>query len=311
MDTFERPSIGLALSGSGNRTTFYIGFLEVLDEAKVPIDYIAACSGGSLVAAAYACGSLREFRDEALNLTKDQLKGFFTKRNGKGGLYSLDNVEETLQKFTKGLKFEEVRPLMGFVAVDLQNGEQVVLSMGDIARAARISCTLPGLFEPVKWGGRTLIDGGLLSFIPVDVAKQAGMDIVIGVNMRGTKHIFTQRQMTLKKVMNAIKKLFLIEEIDSAINGLLKIEKENDWEEGMGVFTVLGKSLDLAIKASQTDKQVDLTCDLMIKPEMPHPNQTNVDQFYHYYEIGRRTAKKYLPEIQRLIKAKSKLTAPL
>src|SRR5581483_258660 len=96
-----RPKIGLALSGSGNRTTFYIGFLEALSEAGIPIDFISASSGGSLVAAAFACGTLQEFKAVTLALDNEKLKQYIIRSKGRGGFYSLDKVEEEMLKFTK------------------------------------------------------------------------------------------------------------------------------------------------------------------------------------------------------------------
>ena len=65
-------------------------------------------------------------------------------------------------------------PPKAFVAADIETGEQVVLCMGDIARAACISCVLPGVFEPVTWGNRVLVDGGILNQMPLDVVKDFG-----------------------------------------------------------------------------------------------------------------------------------------
>ena len=174
----NRPKVGLALSGSGSRLVFYIGFLEELTAQGVPIDYIAAMSGASIAAAALACGTMQNLKKIALSIDKKSIMEMMPK--GKGGLYSLDVLEDFGRKeITDGKQFEEVRPNLGFVSSDIETGEQVVLSMGDIARGARISCTLPFFFEAVKWGGRTLVDGGLLNFIPVDVVRDAGMDIVV------------------------------------------------------------------------------------------------------------------------------------
>src|ERR1700722_10319791 len=138
----ERITIGLALSGAGNRSSFYIGFLEVFDKHALKLDYISTMSGGALVAAAYACGNLEEFKKEILTLNKNNLKKFIAKSGGKGGLYSLEPLEQEMLRFTQGKTFEEVAPKMAFVCVDIENGQQVILCMGDIAHAARISCTV-------------------------------------------------------------------------------------------------------------------------------------------------------------------------
>ncbi|MDE2311604.1 MAG: patatin-like phospholipase family protein [Patescibacteria group bacterium] len=295
-------TLGLALSGSGNRTTFYIGFLEVFAEQNIKIDYLAASSGGSMVAAAYACGTLSEFKEVILALNNEKLKQFIGPGR-RGGLYSLDPMEEKMREFTKGKTFEEVRPLMSFVTVDIENGEQVNLCMGDIAHACRISCTLPGVFEPAKWGNRTLVDGGIVNLVPVDALKQFPVDVTIGVNMRGTRHIFSNKQMTLKKVYNFFKKVLFIDEMEALFNGAF--EKKNlDFEISPPLFNVLGKSLDLAIRSSKQDGRADLSCDLMIDPGLPLLKRDIYTQFHPFYEMGRKCAEDNLPRIRELVRRK-------
>lgn len=306
MDQTGRTTLGLALSGGGNRSTFYVGFLEVFQEAGVKIDYIAACSGGSLVAAAFVCGTLPEFKKEILRLDKDSLKTYFTKGAGQGGLYSLDLLEEKIREFTGGRHFEDIRPLMGFVAADIETGEKIVLSMGDIARAARISCTIPGIFEPVKWGGRTLVDGGLLSMVPGDVLKSASMDFSVGVNMRGTRHIFTEKQIAAKRIFNFLKKILLVDEIEDAVGAFIKPE-DDDFEKNPKLFSVLGKSLDLAILANRTNNEPAEACDYTITPKIPKLKNGNFSSQWleFYYREGRKSALEHLPIIKKLIAEKT------
>ena len=200
-------TLGLALSGSGNRTTFYIGFLEVLNEAGIKVDYISACSGGSLVASAYACGTLKEFKDYVMALGFKGVREIMTKESGQGGLYKLDYLEEILnQKVTKGMNFEEVSPKMVFTAVDIKNGELVDLCMGDIAHASRISCTTPALFEASTWGNRILVDGGVLSVVPVASLKMFNPDVTVSLDLAQTPYVFTGVQINAKKVYNFFKK---------------------------------------------------------------------------------------------------------
>lgn len=296
----SRPTIGLALSGSGNRTTFYIGFLEVLQEHNITIDYLSASSGGSLVAAAYACGSLPELKKFALALTNESIKKYIIRGSKKGGLYSLDAWEDQMRVFTKGLNFEDVRPHMAFSAVDIENAEQINICMGDIARAARISCTLPGVFEPTKWGNRVLVDGGLLTQVPLSALKQFPVDISIGVNMSGIKHIFSPGQIALRKIFNSFKRVLFIDNFFYIMRGLLP-ERELNKEENPSMLSVLGKSLDLAIEANQKETTDDLTCDYLINSE-PLLLKTDIKTLFNlYYEKGRKCAQEHMPKIQGLI----------
>lgn len=319
------PKIGLALSGASTRSIFYIGFLEVLTEHNIPIDYIAAMSSSAIVAAAYACGTLPQLKNWTLKLNKDVLINSLEKSNGKSGLYTLDIAEQILRTFTRDLKFEDVRPLMGFLATDLDRGEVVVLSMGDIAKAARISCTLPGLFEPLNWGNRTLIDGGLLSVVPGDVAVNAGMDLVIGVHLRTTRHIFSKWQMVAKKGVNKLKSLLLLNQAERLWQKMSQRLEEMEFfsqypdlddfrgkTPSQGVFGILGKSLDLAIEAQKKQEALgdNFDCDLLIVPDFENQGKWKRYLYLHFtdfgnieelYELGRSTALEYIPQIQKMI----------
>lgn len=298
----RRPTLGLALGGSGSRTSFYIGFLEVFQEMGLQIDYIAASSGASIVASAYACGTLGELKKTALSLDNDNVKQYIT-RAKHGGLYSLDGMEQKIREFTKGKTFGEVRPLMSYTAVDIVNGEQINLCMGDIARACRISCTLPGIFEPVKWGNRTLVDGGLLNLVPLEALKQFPVDVTVGIDIPGTKFIFSGGQMTARKLFNAFKKMLFIDEMQQLLSRVFE-NGETDAEKKPGFFSVLGKSMDLAIQANEQERLQDMQCDLMICPDIPKLKPAFFIQYHPFYEMGRQTALEYAPKIRELIKQK-------
>jgi NTE family protein len=306
METTSRPKLGLALGGSGSRTSFYIGFLEVFDEEGITIDYISASSGASIIASAYACGSLSEIKEWALSLGNENIKQYISQAE-RGGLYSLDGMEQKMREFTQGKTFDEVRPLMSFATVDIETGQQINLCMGDIAKACRISCTLPGIFEPEKWGNRTLVDGGLLNLVPVNALKQFPVDITIGVDIPGTKFIFTGGQMTLRKVFNMAKKILFVNEMGQLLSKVFG-EREIDLEKSSNFFSVLGKSMDLAIKANKHAEDQDMSCDLMITPDIPKLKPKLLVQYHPFYEMGRECALAHVPRIKTIITQKEKVT---
>ncbi len=307
-----QPSVGLALSGSGNRSTFYVGFLEGMDKANVPIHYIAACSGGSLVAAAYGAGKLQEFKEIILHLNSKNLKGFVESSKTRSGLYTLAPFEQKLRLLFNGLTFEEAKPKMAFAAVDIDNGEEVVLCMGDVARAACISCSVPGLFEPALWGNKILVDGGLLNIVPINLLNQAGLDITIGINVRGAKRIFGQQQLSVKKFFNWAKKILPIESMETLLDKIFNKSTEDfgstNYERG--VLEILGKSLDVAMWANKKSPEID-PCDYLIDLDLPKITYFSFtpETLKFYYEEGLKQAQVHAPKILELIKKKSKFSA--
>ena len=320
------PKVGLAFSGASSRSVFYVGFLEVLKENEFPIDYIAAMSGAAVVAAGYACGSLDEVKSLALKLDKEVIFSLIERSKGRGGFYQMNKVEEMLRVYTKNLNFEDVTPKLGFVATDIINGEEVVLQVGDIARAICASCTLPGIFEPVAWGNKSLVDGGIMNIVPGDVAQAAGCDVVIGIDMRATRHVFSPWQIVLKKYINAVKRVLWPSQMDELwqrMSNMLdytylfdaypKVEQWEDKQLYPNLFGVLGRSLDLAIEAQHKQQDPNFNCDLLIVPETPTIPFWKKYLFMHFtdfthtedlYLAGRTTAKQYLPQLWQLLARK-------
>lgn len=317
------PKIGLAFSGASSRSIFYIGFLEVLKERGFDFDYIAAMSGASIVAASYACNTSHELKRLAFSLDKEVLYNFIERSEGKRGIYHMNKIEEMLRTYTRNMTFEETRPALGFVATDLDSGAEVVLQVGDIAKAICASCTLPGIFEPVIWGNKHLVDGGLVNIVPGNVAREAGCDIVIGIDMRATRHVFSSWQIWLKKFANVIKRILWPRRVDAMwqrVSDLLEntffmdayphVTPVTDQSRFPNMFSVLGRTLDIAIEAQKKQKDHSFGCDLLIVPETPTPPNWKKYLFLHFtdfsnneelYQSGREAAEKYLPKMKQLL----------
>ena len=331
METSEnKRTLGLAFSGASARSVFYIGFLEVLQENKIKVDYISATSGSSIVAAAYACGTLPKLKDTVLKIDKEYLFSLIEKSGLKNGLYSLEKMEEEMRKFTDDLNFQDVRPLMGFVCTDLHNGREVVLEMGNIARAVCASCAIPGIFEPIKWGNWDLVDGGLLNVVPGEIVKNSGVDVVVAINLTPTERIFGPIEMTVKKTSDIIKKVLMLKHAGRALRYVKKAMEKNRYfsyfmeaeqavnrQEFPGMFSVLGRAMDLSLEAQKhvNRAQDNFGCDIMIRPKMTYVSNWKRIFYMHFadfkqtkvmYLAGRQSALKYLPKINELLEASSR-----
>lgn len=322
--TKQRPKIGLALSGAAARSAFYIGFLEQMDAHGIPIDAIAAQSGATIIAATYACGTLEKFKKYLFSINKkDLLRLVLQKGENGGGFYSLDAIEEDWrEKFTLGKKMEDVSPELIFVAADLERGEVVRLQMGDIAHNSRISSTIPGVFEPVYWGNRTLVDGGLISYIPADLVRESGADIVIGVSVRATKHMFYRSQLMLRDWYNTVKRAVVVRPARTLLQLANKLSENDDLpdyddiqelaseDNPPKVFSVLGRSIDLAVEASKRTRSMNdpnFGCDILLKQGVAGWGEgINVSKLESLYMEGVQAGKKYCPQIKAYIENYSK-----
>jgi len=174
--------IGLALGSGGARGIAHIGVLQVLEENNVPIHMVSGCSIGSIVGSIYAAGTdLRLLVKLILSLTARDIMD--PGIPGKGGLLQGNKMEEMVRVLTHDKDIGQTRIPFYCTAVDLESGQLHVFTKGKIARAVRASMSIPGMFAPTKIDGRWYIDGGALEEIPVDVLRENGADVVIGVDL--------------------------------------------------------------------------------------------------------------------------------
>jgi NTE family protein len=179
------PRVAVVLGGGAARGFAHVGVLSVLEEARIPIELVVGTSVGSLVGAMYADGRNRfELEHLARDLERDDFFDFgITPALFGTGLASGDRLEEWAREHLRARRIEDLRIPYAAVATDLDTGAPVVLRSGDLARAVRASCAVPGVFEPVVQEGRLLVDGGVVSNLPVREARALGADVVIAVDV--------------------------------------------------------------------------------------------------------------------------------
>ena len=176
--------IGLVLGSGGARGLAHIGILRVLEREKIPIDLIVGTSMGSLIGGIYASGMDAVTMEEiAINISWQQTARFFTPTISKAGLVDGNKIEKLLESFIGKKRIKDLKIPFATVSTDIENGKQAVIKNGKVSRAIRASCSIPGIFTPLKHRNRFLVDGGLVNPVPVDVAREMGADIVIGVNV--------------------------------------------------------------------------------------------------------------------------------
>jgi len=218
----DKPLIGLALSGGGARALSQIGVLKALDEAGIETNVIVGTSMGSIVGGLYASGFTIDELDSialnsnwggmlSLNQKKSRSELFIDQKiTDDRALFALrlDGLKPVLptsfsegQKLTNflylltnqapvhpGKNFDDLWIKYRAVCTDLVTGDLVVLANGQLSRAMRASSSVTFFLEPVNWDDKLLVDGGLLSNIPVDITKENGADLIIAVNTTSPLH---------------------------------------------------------------------------------------------------------------------------
>lgn len=173
--------VGLALSGGAARGIAHIGALKALEEARIPIDMIAGVSSGALIGALYASGlDIETIESVALGL---RWKEFADLTPPRMGLISGKGIEEFVSKYTKVKEFGELKIPLAVVTTDLITEKEVVFRKGALAKIVQASCSIPGVYTPVKYEDMLLIDGGIVNILPTGVLRRMGADFVIGVDV--------------------------------------------------------------------------------------------------------------------------------
>jgi NTE family protein len=175
----DRPRVGLALAGGFARGIAHIGVLRVLQEAGIPIDCVAGTSVGALIAVGFCAGTSLDEMEKVGASTSFTDFGRWTP--SWLGLATNQRMEKYLARFTAVKTFEELQTPLAIAATDIVEGVSVYYSHGSIIPPLRASCAYPGLFVPIQYENRTLVDGFLTAPVPIEGALLLGADIVVAV----------------------------------------------------------------------------------------------------------------------------------
>lgn len=285
------PRLGLALGGGGARGGIHVGVLKVLDEAGVPVSFVAGTSIGALVGAFYALSlsgkkleerlksylSSDTFRRARFNLMAqaDGLKDapFFTRIASfikkefllamaltRPHLIPREQFIENLAYFIPDVRVEGTRIPFAAMATDLETGEAVLIKEGSLRDAVYASCTYPGVVEAVRLRGRLLVDGGVVAMVPVEAVKSLGADLVLAVNAEKC--------------------------IGEDVEGLSGIE-------------VLFRADD--IMAAELTRIQTQKADILIHPGVGNIKWYDFQKMPQYVAVGEKAAREKLPEIREAL----------
>ena len=210
-----RKKVGLVLSGGGAKGMAHIGAIKIIEEAGIPIDYVVGTSMGSIIGGLYSIGYTPEQMDSMVRkqdwafLLSDQILRKDMKMQEReadekyvisvpfnksaiqdltGGLIKGQNISNLFSELTLGyhdsLDFNKLPIPFACVSENIVKGEEYVFHDGVLSTAMRASMAIPGVFTPVRLDSMVLVDGGVVNNYPVNVAKQMGADVIIGVDVQ-------------------------------------------------------------------------------------------------------------------------------
>ena len=269
----QRKKVGVVLSGGGAKGMAPIKALKVIEEAGIPIDYIAGTSMGAIVGGLYAIGYTPEQLDSmvrkqnwtfllsdrikrsAMSLTdRERSEKFivsipFTKSPkdaaSSGGIIKGQNLANLFSDLTMGyhdsINFDKLPIPFACVAANVVNGEQIIFHNGILSTAMRASMAIPGVFTPVRQDSMVLVDGGIVNNYPADVVKAMGADVIIGVD-----------------VQNALKKADKLNSAPDILGQIVDITCQSNHEKNVDLTdTYIRVNVDGYSSASFTPAAID------------------------------------------------------
>jgi len=181
----KKVDVALVLGAGGSRALAHLGVLEVLEEEGIPIDLIVGCSAGSLMGALYADNpNAKQIKEKVINLKKDDLLDVSIKASMVAPVAVQGNaLEHFVVKNLAAKNFEQLKIPLVAVATNVVNNHMVLLRSGPIAPAVHASSALPPVFAPVTLYNETLVDGGVIAPVPVQVARLYKPRLLIAVDI--------------------------------------------------------------------------------------------------------------------------------
>jgi NTE family protein len=175
--------VGLALGGGAARGFAHIGVLRRLLAKGIKPNVIAGTSIGAVIGGCYAAGYLDELEEWARQLTRRRIFGYLDFNLGGSGLIGGSRLAAKLSEELGELTFQDLPIRMSAIATEIGTGHEIWLTRGPLVDAMSASYALPGIFPPVRIGGRWLMDGALVNPLPVSAARAFGAQVVIAVNL--------------------------------------------------------------------------------------------------------------------------------
>lgn len=264
-------TVGLVLSGGGARGFAHIGVLRILEAAGAHFDVIAGTSMGAIVGALYAAGHSADEIEELAATTSWRDVVDLSLRTG---LMKGERLHELLEAHLPAT-FEELKTPLAVITTDIESGEEVVHTEGELIAPVRASAAFPGAFEPIHLDGRALTDGGIVNNLPVSAA------LLLGANRTIASDVTPPRQ-----------SVYASQEERASwwerLVATVKLERRTPMVQLLFRATDIQQSILVGIRASIHP------ADLRIRLEMP---QYRIESFAEYGEIiaeGERIAARAL-----------------
>lgn len=303
------PRLGLALGSGAARGLAHIGVLKVLEEAKVPIFGVAGTSIGAFIGALYAAGvPVQRMEEVACELDWRKLARLFNPTLPTSGLVDGRKLVDFMAELLPVHNFEALPLPLAVTATDIETGEALIIRKGNLLEALRAALAFPGIFPPVRFGDRFLVDGGLCNPVPADVVRHLGADRVVGICTipdidKQAPEVFVPRSPGRLGLHRDIFSATGIEQLVHRLLGsdpLAEPAVEANGRKVPGIFRVCAQSVAIMENQINALRLAENHHDLILRPKCPGVTLLEFHRAAEIIAAGEAAARAALPEIQQL-----------
>jgi NTE family protein len=324
-ESSSTKTLGIALGSGAARGIAHLGVIKALEEADIPIHYIAGSSIGSLIGASYASGGMLQLREFLETVNWKVMASYLDFTFPQRGLLEGQKLSHLIEMLLPVRTFQELEYPFCAVATDLRTGEEVRMMEGDLIEAIRSSLSLPGIFTPHTLNDRYLVDGGLVNPLPVDVVKSMGADVVLAVDLHHHLHKRNQRKKKLKSrrkngTLQQLRPLVnnagstnspkwiprpleeryrtFEDSVRQSVNRWLQ-DEEMEEDREPNIFDVIANSINIMEHRITQSKLSTDPPDILIKPDVAHLNLFDYDDSEATIAAGYESTKQHLDQIRQ------------
>ncbi len=300
----ENLKLGLALGSGSSRGWSHIGIIKALAKHGVVPQVIAGSSIGAMIGASYLAGNLDKLEDWVCSSTKMDVLRFFELKPSHGGFVNVGRYHQFLTDFVaaENVLVEDLPMPFAAVSTDMETGREMWFSKGSVIDTVRASMAMPGLFPPVRFDSRWLVDGGLVDPVPVSICRALGADLVIAINLNDK--IISRRvpRPSITIVTPTAAPVGVLANIkQTAREYSNSIFPSNDSEEDApGLFYAIANSINIFQDRITRSRLAGDPADILLTPHLAHINLLDFHRAAEAIEEGEAVVERSLAEIERI-----------
>jgi len=298
------PKIGLALGSGASRGWSHVGVIDALVAEGIEPDIVCGTSVGAMIGAAYVAGNLPKLKDWVMESSRADVYRFFDIKFSQTGFVDIHRLDQFLNDYVvdKETEIDDLQKPFLAVSTCLNSGQEIWSRTGKVAKSVRASMSLPGLFPPVRYEGRWLVDGGLVNPVPVTACRALGADVVIAVNLN-SDIVGKRKDRTVETSASEEEGLlqYLKQQAKEYSSSLFSSAREE--EISPGLLSAVSSSINIFQDRITRSRLAGDPADIMISPRLRDVGLLEFGKAAEAMQTGEACVQRVMPDIKRLIES--------